>query len=72
MEINVEKPKAVRMSRQPCLRVLRAFSSVVRQMSGENPQRRHGPHSSKRFVLFYVFSVFVVLCIVCVCVCVCV
>ena len=66
------------------LRVLRAFSSVTRQMPGSNPQRR-GTASTlpifcvvlRIFELFYVFlccSMYclfcVVLCIFCACVCV--
>jgi hypothetical protein len=46
--------------RLPCLRFLRAFASVVRQMPGlKKPAKMgHGPLSSKIFVLFYVLFVF--------------
>ena len=67
----------------PWLRFFRAFSSVVRQMPGLNPQRRGTTHTIPNFcvvlcifLLFYVFlccSMYcssVVLCIVYVCICV--
>jgi len=72
MEINVEKPKAVRMSRQPCLRVLRAFSSVVRQMSGENPQRRGTALTLPNDLCCSMYCLFLSFYVLCVCVCVCV
>ena len=63
--------------RLPGLRFFRAFSSVVRQMPGYNPQRRGTAHTLPNF--YVVLCIFcVVLCIVwfvtfsvlCVCICV--
>ena len=57
--------------RLPWLRVFRAFSSVVRQVPGYNPQRRGtAPHSSKIFVLFYILFAFLSFCVLFVCICV--
>jgi hypothetical protein len=60
----------------PWLRVFRASSSVVRQMSGKNPQRRGTVSTlpnfcfSMHFLCCSMYCLFcVVLCIVCVCTC---
>ena len=54
-----------------CLRVFRAFSSVVRQMSGLNPQRRGTAHIIKKFcVVLCIFVLIRSVYYVCVCVCV--
>jgi hypothetical protein len=60
----------------PWLRVFRASSSAVRQMSGYNSQRRGMARTSQFTTLFFFVTVvcvpFTVLCVLFVCVCVCV
>ena len=49
----------------------RAFSSVLRQMPGYNPQRRGTARTPPKFLCCPIYCLFcVVLCIVCVCICV--
>ena len=54
----------------PWLRFFRAFSSVVRQMPGQNPQIRSTARTLPDFcVVLCIFLFYVVLCIVCVYMC---
>ena len=56
--------------RLPLLRFFRAFSSVVRQMPGYNPQRRGTARTLPKFLCCSIYCLFcVVLCIVCVYMC---
>jgi len=58
--------------RLPWLRVFRAFSSVVRQMPGQNPHGRGTACTLPKCFCCSTYCLFcVLLCIVCVCVCVC-
>jgi len=56
--------------RLPCLRFFRAFSSVVRQKPGHNPQRQGMARTFPKFLCCSITFCFVLFCVLFVCKCV--